>query len=86
MGVLTVNLGPGRGTWVINKQRPNRQLWWSSPVSGPKRFAFERGAWRNTRDPDVTLVRLLADELAKVAPVAPRIDVAAVERAAASAS
>lgn len=26
------------GTYVINKQPPNRQIWLSSPVSGPKRF------------------------------------------------
>lgn len=31
-GVLTVRLGGERGTYVINKQAPNRQLWLSSPV------------------------------------------------------
>jgi frataxin len=30
-GVLSVKLGP-HGTFVINKQTPNRQIWWSSPV------------------------------------------------------
>jgi len=30
-GVLTVKLGR-RGTYVINKQTPNRQIWLSSPV------------------------------------------------------
>lgn len=25
---------------MINKQRPNKQIWLSSPVSGPKRFDF----------------------------------------------
>ena len=30
-GVLTVKLGQ-RGTYVINKQVPNRQIWMSSPV------------------------------------------------------
>ena len=29
---------PGKGTYVINKQPPNRQIWLSSPVSGPKRY------------------------------------------------
>lgn len=72
MGVLTLSLGK-RGTWVINKQRPNRQVWWSSPLSGPKRFAFERGAWRNTRDANVTLVELLSEELSKVAPGMPNL-------------
>jgi frataxin len=37
-GVLTLKLGEGRGTYVINKQAPNRQLWLSSPVSGPVRY------------------------------------------------
>ena len=33
-GVLSIDLGPSRNhmTWVINKQSPNRQLWWSSPI------------------------------------------------------
>ena len=36
-GVITAVMGP-HGTWVINKQTPNRQLWWSSPSTGPRRF------------------------------------------------
>ena len=35
-GVLTLNLG-SHGTYVINKQAPNKQIWVSSPVSGPVR-------------------------------------------------
>uniref|UniRef100_A0A3B5LCF4 Frataxin n=1 Tax=Xiphophorus couchianus TaxID=32473 RepID=A0A3B5LCF4_9TELE len=31
-GVLTVKLGGGHGTYVINKQTPNRQIWLSSPT------------------------------------------------------
>jgi frataxin len=37
MGVLTVKAGASVGTYVINKQTPNRQIWLSSPMSGPKR-------------------------------------------------
>jgi frataxin len=36
-GVLTVAV-PDHGTFVVNKQSPNRQIWLSSPVSGPARF------------------------------------------------
>ena len=36
-GVLTVT-HPDKGTYVLNKQPPNKQIWLSSPVSGPKRF------------------------------------------------
>ncbi len=39
-GVLNIILGQP-GTWVINKQTPNRQLWWSSPKSGPRRYDLE---------------------------------------------
>ncbi|XP_055298350.1 frataxin, mitochondrial [Sitodiplosis mosellana] len=39
-GVLTVSLGSTYGTYVINKQSPNKQIWLSSPTSGPKRFDF----------------------------------------------
>lgn len=37
---------------MINKQVPNRQIWWSSPLSGPMRFHFrpERALWENVRD------------------------------------
>ncbi|KAF3481312.1 frataxin [Arthroderma uncinatum] len=36
-GVLNVTV-PGVGTYVLNKQPPNKQIWLSSPISGPKRF------------------------------------------------
>ena len=39
-GVLNVYLGREQGTYVINKQSPNQQIWLSSPVSGPARFDF----------------------------------------------
>lgn len=29
---------PEVGTYVLNKQPPNKQIWLSSPVSGPKRY------------------------------------------------
>lgn len=38
--MLTVNLGSKYGTYVINRQTPNRQIWLSSPSSGPKRYDF----------------------------------------------
>jgi frataxin len=47
-GVLTVALS--QGTWVLNKQTPNQQIWWSSPVTGPRRYEFdESGKWIWTR-------------------------------------
>ena len=68
-GVLTLDLGK-RGTWVINKQTPNKQIWWSSPLSGPRRFAFNLAdkKWHWTRDPSETLDALLSKELKQIAP------------------
>jgi len=34
---LNVDMGD-KGTYVLNKQPPNKQIWLSSPSSGPKRF------------------------------------------------
>lgn len=34
---------------MINTQTPNRQLWYSSPVSGPQRFDYKEGRWLNVR-------------------------------------
>ncbi|KAG0381144.1 Mitochondrial chaperone Frataxin [Mortierella sp. AD032] len=39
-GVMTLKLGD-KGTYVVNKQPPNKQLWLSSPTSGPKRYDFD---------------------------------------------
>ena len=36
-GVLSITLPPN-GTYIINKQPPNKQIWLSSPSSGPKRY------------------------------------------------
>ncbi|CAI6009919.1 unnamed protein product [Closterium sp. NIES-65] len=41
-GVLTLRLGQ-HGIFVINKQAPNRQIWLSSPQSGPARFDWLPG-------------------------------------------
>ncbi len=55
-GVLTIYLPP-HGTYVINKQTPNQQIWWSSPISGPKRYEYDerRKRWVNSRVVDVNL-------------------------------
>ena len=68
-GVLTVQMGGRKGTYVINKQTPNRQIWLSSPVSGPKRYdyAVQQGQWTNTRDQHV-LDQLLDKEVSQMYP------------------
>ncbi|CAN1161124.1 Frataxin, mitochondrial [Linum perenne] len=61
--VLTLKLGE-LGTYVLNKQTPNRQLWLSSPVSGPSRFDWDRDAeawiYRRTKS---NLIEVFESEL-----------------------
>jgi frataxin len=40
-GVLSITVD-GVGEYVLNKQPPAKQIWLSSPVSGPKRFDCAR--------------------------------------------
>ncbi|KAI3465668.1 hypothetical protein Pfo_022331 [Paulownia fortunei] len=64
--VLTLKLG-SLGTYVINKQTPNRQIWMSSPVSGPSRFDWDQNAqawiYRRTKE---DLIKVLETELEKL--------------------
>ncbi|KAM5193750.1 frataxin, mitochondrial [Mantella aurantiaca] len=61
-GVLTVKIGSEIGTYVINKQTPNRQIWLSSPSSGPKRYDWTGTKWIYSHD-GVSLHQLLEQEL-----------------------
>ncbi|XP_059921707.1 frataxin, mitochondrial isoform X1 [Gadus macrocephalus] len=63
-GVLTVKIGD-HGTYVINKQTPNKQIWLSSPTSGPKRYDWTGACWMYTRD-GVTLHQLLSKEFSAI--------------------
>ncbi|EMD41702.1 hypothetical protein CERSUDRAFT_41417 [Gelatoporia subvermispora B] len=65
-GVLTLKLGD-RGTYVINKQPPNKQIWLSSPFSGPKRYDYSEAEdnWIYIRD-GRSMGELLNQELAVV--------------------
>ena len=46
MGVVTISLGSGKGTYVINKQAPNKQIWLSSPMRCVKRWLRSfQSAW-----------------------------------------
>ncbi|KAJ3219036.1 Mitochondrial chaperone Frataxin [Dinochytrium kinnereticum] len=63
-GVLTLKLG-SEGTFVVNKQPPNKQIWLSSPISGPKRFDYRDGDWVNLRNNEL-LEDLLSQELSQV--------------------
>ncbi|CAM1503987.1 Fc.00g015780.m01.CDS01 [Cosmosporella sp. VM-42] len=73
-GVLTISY-PDKGTYVVNKQPPNKQIWLSSPISGPKRYDWciigdgqgdkegtASGRWIYTRDGS-SLSEIFANEL-----------------------
>ena len=56
---------------MLNKQPPNRQIWLSSPVSGPKRYDWvtqgqdvKSGKWLYSRDGS-SLTELLEGELGR---------------------
>lgn len=64
-----MNFGRSHGTYVINRQSPNRQVWLSSPTSGPKRYDFvpanknaTEGYWIYKHD-GITLHELLQEEI-----------------------
>jgi frataxin len=72
---MKISFGPDSGTYVINKQPPNKQIWLSSPKSGPKRFDYvilgdgqhEKqdtacGEWLYLRD-NTTMAELLREEI-----------------------
>lgn len=74
---------PNVGTYVLNKQPPNKQIWLSSPISGPKRYDwviegdrmhekqetrdFVNGQWIYLRDGS-SLTNLLNTELSTSLP------------------
>ncbi|CAL1696528.1 unnamed protein product [Somion occarium] len=65
-GVLTLKLGD-KGTYVINKQPPNKQIWLSSPLSGPKRYDYIQDSddWIYVRESS-SLGELLNAELSQL--------------------
>lgn len=66
-GVLRIALGDD-GDYVINTQTPNRQIWLSSPSSGPWRFGWDSvgSEWISTKGNE-RLIELLERELGEIA-------------------
>lgn len=63
-GVLTIGLGT-HGTYVLNKQAPNKQIWSSSPVSGPARYDWQDGKWVYKRG-GIELFQTLSEEMSQL--------------------
>ncbi|PVV03134.1 hypothetical protein BB560_002398 [Smittium megazygosporum] len=66
MGVLNISLQE-KGSYVLNQQPPNRQIWFSSPISGPMRFEYDpkEESWKSTKSGDC-LFELLSSELSQL--------------------
>jgi len=66
-GVLSLDLG-SCGSFVINKQAPNKQIWYSSPLTGPQRFMYdvEQDAWVSTSRKDTGLHDFFRDEITEL--------------------
>ncbi|CAL9737088.1 frataxin homolog, mitochondrial [Monosporozyma servazzii] len=60
-GVMTLNLTK-IGPYVINKQPPNKQIWFASPLSGPNRFDFYQNDWISLRD-NTKLIDIINEEV-----------------------
>jgi len=74
---------------VLNKQAPNRQIWLSSPLSGPARFNWDGGApgrWRAARGGAELAATLAAELAALTAGVIGPAELAAPAAAAADAA
>jgi frataxin-like iron-binding protein CyaY len=67
-----------KGTWILNKHGVTRQLWLSSPISGPSKFNYHRNpaqtgklknnkgySWLSERDSETSLCRLLQAEFSE---------------------
>lgn len=59
-GVMEINCS--EGTYIINKQPPTKQIWLSSPISGPKRFDYHNNSWICLRD-NIKLCDVLESEM-----------------------
>ena len=66
-GVLNIEFGSKIGTWVLNKQAPNQQLWLSSPLSGPNHYDWDynKKKWISSKDGH-SLHDLLKKELSEI--------------------
>ena len=77
-GVLSIRT-PTHGTYVINQHNVTRQVWLSSPISGPSKYNWHRqrravgregrerqGQWCNERDESKDLMGLLEREFTVV--------------------
>lgn len=56
-----LNLITDKGIFVINKHSAAKEIWLSSPISGPYHFFYELGIWQTKTD--IKLYEILEQEL-----------------------
>jgi len=64
--------GAAGKTWVLNKHNVTRQLWLSSPLSGPSKYNYHApasestgGVWLSERDGETRLAAVLMGEFGR---------------------
>ena len=60
-GILKIDLKNNK-SYVINIQKNNKQIWLSSPFSGPKRFEYINNEWVDIHNNKIKLYELLNSE------------------------
>ena len=60
-GILKIDLKNNKA-YIINIQKNNKQIWLSSPFSGPKRFEYINNEWVDIHNNKIKLYELLNSE------------------------
>jgi frataxin-like iron-binding protein CyaY len=55
-GILNITISATQQTFVINRNAGNEKIWYSSPISGPDYFSFNKNqnAWLNQQNLNLT--------------------------------
>mmetsp|Transcript_14142 Transcript_14142/g.23696 ORF Transcript_14142/g.23696 Transcript_14142/m.23696 type:complete len:190 (+) Transcript_14142:3-572(+) len=66
-GVMSI-VTRDHGVWIINKHSASRQIWLSSPKSGPNKFEYspEQGKWISEREDRTRMHDLLVSEISDI--------------------
>ena len=63
---LRIDSLDGKGTFIVSIHSPTSQIWLSSPISGAHHFeskSTESVEWVSTRDTNISLKKLIIEEL-----------------------
>eukprot|EP01080_Neovahlkampfia_damariscottae_P008951 gene8951-900_t len=64
-GVLQIQISKV-GTYVISRQTPSRELWLSSPRSGPWHYKYNENEWICTREGENKFYERMNEEFSKI--------------------